>query len=110
MDISIQEYKRVAILTVRGRIDSTTSEELDIAMKGLVEKGNHNLALDLAGVDFLSSSGLRVMVNTLKLVRQAGGELVLAQPAEQAAESIAIAGLDALFKTFPAREIAIASF
>jgi anti-anti-sigma factor len=110
VDISIQEYKRVAVITVKGRIDSTTSEELDMAMKGLVEKGHHNLALDLASVDFLSSSGLRVMVNTLKLVHQVGGELVLAQPAEQAAESIAIAGRDALLKTNPPRQTAIASF
>jgi len=110
VDISIQEYKRVAVVTVRGRIDSTTSEELDVAIKGLMDKGHHNVALDLAAVDFLSSSGLRVMVHALKQARQAGGELVLAQPAEQASESIAIAGLDVLFKTFPARETAIASF
>jgi anti-sigma B factor antagonist len=110
VEFTTQEYKRLVVVTVTGRIDSATSTDFETALQGLMEKGKYNMVLDLAGVDFLSSSGLRVMVSTLKTIRQAGGELCIAQPAEQASEAIAIAGLDALFKSFPTREAAIASF
>lgn len=110
MEISTHEYKRVVVLTVKGRVDSASSGELESSLKSFLGRGQYNLVLDLAGVDFLSSSGLRVMVSTLKTVRAAGGEMVLACPAVQAADAIAIAGLDALFKTYPDREAAIASF
>ncbi|MEW6568274.1 MAG: STAS domain-containing protein [Chloroflexota bacterium] len=110
MEISVQEYKRVAVVTIRGRVDSATSGELENALRSLLERGQYNLVLDLDQVEFLSSSGLRVLVSALKSVRSAGGELCLARPAEQAADAIAIAGLDALFKTYADREAAIASF
>lgn len=110
MEITTQEYKRLVVITVTGRIDSATSAEFETALQDLIEKGKYTLVLDLAGVEFLSSSGLRVMVSTLKAVRQAGGELCIAQPAEQAQDAVSIAGLDTLFKTYETREIAIASF
>ncbi|OGO13914.1 MAG: hypothetical protein A2Y93_13860 [Chloroflexi bacterium RBG_13_68_17] len=110
MEITTQEYKRLTVVTVTGRVDSATSGDFESALHGLIEKGRFNLVLDMAGVEFLSSSGLRVMVSVLKTVRQAGGELCTAQPAAQASDAIAIAGLDALFRTYPSREAAIASF
>jgi len=110
VEITTQEYKRLTVVTVTGRVDSATSGDFESALHGLIEKGRFSLVLDMAGVEFLSSSGLRVMVSVLKSVRQAGGELCVAQPAAQASDAIAIAGLDALFRTFPSREAAIASF
>jgi anti-sigma B factor antagonist len=110
VEITTQEYKRLVVVAVTGRIDSATSGDFETALRGLIVKGHHNLVLDLAGVEFLSSSGLRVLVTTLKSVRQSGGELCLAQPAEHARDAIAIAGLDTLFKTHESREAAIASF
>jgi len=110
VEINTQEYKRVTVVTVKGRVDSATSGELEAALKRLAEKAQTNLVMDLGGVEFLSSSGLRVLVTALKAARQAGGDLIVARPAEQAADAISIAGLDTLFKTYPDREAAVASF
>jgi len=110
VEISVQEYKRVAVVTVKGRVDSATSGELENSLRSLLDSGHVNLVLDLSEVQFLSSSGLRVLVSALKSARSAGGDLCLARPADQAADAIAIAGLDALFKTYPDREAAIGSF
>jgi anti-anti-sigma factor len=110
VEISLQEYKRVAVFTVTGRIDSATAAELETSIQSAIDKGHKHLILDLSAVDFLSSSGLRVMVNTLKTLRKVGGELCVAQPSERVASSLSIAGLDALFHSFESREAAIASF
>lgn len=110
MELSTMEYKRVAVVTVSGRVDSVTSTELETALRALVEKGTTNLVLDLSGVDFLSSSGLRVMVTTRKALKGAGGEVVIAQPSDRVRETLELAGLDVLFTTHPTRESAVASF
>lgn len=109
MDVHTQEYKRVIVVTIAGRVDSATSADLESALQALLDKGKRNLILDMAGVEFLSSSGLRVIVNAYKACKGTG-ELCIAQPSERAASSLSIAGVDALFAIHPTREAAIASF
>ena len=110
MELNAHEYKRATILAVAGRVDSATSSELETALLAILEQGQKHIILDLAGTEFLSSSGLRVMVSTMKELRKVGGEMVLAAASNRASDSINIAGLDVLFRSFPTREEAIASF
>lgn len=110
MEIQSQEYKRVAVVTISGRIDSATSTEFEAALQDAIAKGKRNLILDMSQVEFLSSSGLRVLVTTLKTLRKTGGDICIAQPSQRARDAIDIAGLDVLFKSFDDREAAIASF
>ncbi|MCX6071057.1 MAG: STAS domain-containing protein [Chloroflexi bacterium] len=109
MDIQIQEYKRVAVVNIVGRIDSSSSADLEASLQALVDKGKRNLVLDMSKVEFLSSSGLRVIVNAYKACKEVG-QLCVAQPSERAASSLSIAGIDTLFTVYPTREAAIASF
>jgi anti-sigma B factor antagonist len=110
MEIEIHEYKRVAVLAITGRIDSATSAEFEASLQDLMGKGKRHFILDMSQVEFLSSSGLRVLVTTLKSLRKSGGELCIAQPSQRARDAIDIAGLDVLFKFYDDRESAIASF
>ena len=110
MEVQTQVYQRVTVVTVTGRVDSASAGDLETALKRLVEAGHAHFVLDLAGVEFLSSSGLRVLVTTLKAVRKSGGDLRLAQPSQRASDAIDLAGLDVLFKTYADREAAVASF
>jgi anti-sigma B factor antagonist len=110
VEIKSQAYKRVVAVTVTGRVDSATAGDLEAALNALTSEGKSNFVLDLVGVDFLSSSGLRVLVTTLKAVRKTGGDVRLAQPSQRAQDAINLAGLDVLFKVFPDRESAIASY
>lgn len=109
MEIQIQEYKRVAVVNIVGRIDSSSSADLEASLQALVDKGKRNLVLDMSKVEFLSSSGLRVIVNAYKACKEVG-QLCVAQPSERAASSLSIAGIDTLFTVYPTREAAIASF
>jgi anti-sigma B factor antagonist len=109
MELKIQEYKRVAVVTLIGRIDSSSSGDFEASLQALINKGKRNLVLDLSQVEFLSSSGLRVIVNAYKACKEVG-QLCVAQPSERAASSLSIAGIDALFAIYPSREAAIASF
>jgi anti-sigma B factor antagonist len=110
VEITTKEYRRVAVVSVSGRIDTSTSTQFEETITSMIDKGHFNLVMDFSDVDFLSSSGLRILVTTRKKLREMGGDIVLANPSQRASDSVEIAGLDRLFQSYPNREEAIGSF
>ncbi|NIS82133.1 MAG: anti-sigma factor antagonist [Anaerolineales bacterium] len=110
MEIETKEYKRVTVVTVSGRVDSATAGEFENQLKGLIEAGKTRIIVDMAEVEFLASAALRVLVTARKTVQGSGGDLVIAQPSQRVTDTLDIAGLDVLFKTYPDREAAIGAF
>ena len=110
MEITSKSYRRVAVVSVSGRIDTSTSPEFETKLQGMIDEGQKNFVMDFSSVDFLSSSGLRVLVTTRKKLKDSGGDIVLANPSQRAYDSFEIAGLDKLFTSYPDRETAIGAF
>lgn len=110
MELQVTDHKRASVLAVSGRIDGSTAGDFEAALTELTEAGQNNIVLDMSDVDFVSSAGLRVLVNTRKAVNAASGRIVLAEPSQQVIETLDIAGLDVLFEQFPDRETAIGTF
>ena len=80
MEITTQDFKRVAVMSVTGRVDSATAPELESQLRALVDGGKTHIVLDLKNVEYMSSAGLRAMVSTLKAVKRVNGDLRLANP------------------------------
>ena len=97
MEISTKSYKRVSVVTVAGRIDSTNASEFGSELKSIADASGHNMILDLAGIEYVSSMGVREMITAMKAARKKGGEVSLANPSDIAAEVIQIAGLNHVF-------------
>ncbi len=110
MEIATQEYKRVAVVSVTGRVDSSTAPELDSQLTQLVDGGKNHIVLDLKDVEYMSSAGLRAMVSTLKKVKRVNGDLRLANPSARVEEVLRLAGLTSIFSIHPTQEEAVASF
>ncbi len=83
------------VLVASGRIDAHTAPEFERALHERVRPAAR-FAVDLAGVDYMSSAGLRALLSTLKLLRQAGGELALVTPQPNVHEVLEIAGFASL--------------
>jgi anti-sigma B factor antagonist len=110
MEITMQELKRVDLVTVAGRIDSSNASELDEALKGLLSNGRYNIVLDLSGVDYMSSAGLRSLVATVRECKRRSGDLRLTQPSERVSDVLKLAGLDSVFQVFDDPTAAVGSF
>jgi len=110
MEISTSDMKRVQLFEVIGRVDSTNAAELGSAMDKSVDDGKTNLVLDLSGVEYMSSAGLREMVRVLKRVKRTGGDLRIANPSERVREVLELAGLDSIFEIYPTQVEAVGSF
>ncbi|HSM58638.1 MAG TPA: STAS domain-containing protein [Candidatus Sulfomarinibacteraceae bacterium] len=110
VDIHIQSMKRVDLITVSGRVDSSTAHELEEALENCISDGRHNLVLEMSGVDYLSSAGLRALVAALRASKKRGGDVRIANPSERVSEVMSLAGLDALFETYEDVTVAVGSY
>ena len=92
MDISHTRTGDVAVVTIRGEIDGQTAGEAQQHMAPLLVPGS-KIVLDLSGVEFLSSAGLRILLSAYRQLAQVGGRLVLAGPSEDLKDTLTITGL-----------------
>jgi len=110
VEINISRSENVSLIEASGRIDSMTANEFGTALSSEVNEGQVYLVLDLSGVDYMSSAGLREMVNTLKKVKRASGDLRIAQPSDRVREVLEMAGLDTIFNIYNTQEDALNSY
>ena len=110
MEVGTTEYKRCSVVTVSGRVDSNTAPEFEETLKKVIEEGQRNVVLELGGVEFMSSAGLRGMVSSLKACKGSGGDLVLASPSARVSEVLQLAGLTPLFNVYDDITSAVGSF
>ncbi|MBN1964522.1 MAG: STAS domain-containing protein [Anaerolineae bacterium] len=110
MNIKTQELKRVTLFEISGRVDSTNATELGEALNAAIEAGRTQLVADLAGVEYMSSAGLRELVTALKKVKRGTGDLRLAAPSERVRDVLELAGLDSIFEIYPDQVEAVGSF
>lgn len=66
MDIAKKTEGGRTVISVTGRVDTTTAPELDA---GLKLEGTETLTLDLSGVPYMSSAGLRCLLTAQKIGR-----------------------------------------
>jgi anti-sigma B factor antagonist len=111
VDIHVSYQKeKVTLVEASGRVDSFNANEVGDALSGEISGGNVRIVLDLSHVDFMSSAGLREMVNSLKSARKASGDLRLAQPSDRVREVLEMAGLDTIFRIYSTQADAIDSY
>jgi anti-sigma B factor antagonist len=97
----------VDIVVLRGRLDAAVSMDLRDELGRLIADGRTRLALDLAGVTFVDSTGLSVLITTLKTATAAGGDLAMFDLAAAVRAIIELTRLDRVFRICDSRETAL---
>jgi len=87
----------VATVVVAGEIDSHSAPRLEETLLSLVEGGANRLVLDLGGVGFIDSSGLRVLIATRKRLGDDADALVLRHPTQGTLRLLEMTGLTEQF-------------
>ena len=96
LDVSSNQVDGRTVVQVRGEIDAATCDELAAALTAAT-RSDAALELDVSGVTFIDSSGLR----TLVLAQQHLGDdrkLVVRGPDATFKRLLAITGLDEVFE------------
>ncbi len=107
MDIEQQRQADVLVIAPSGRIDSNSSDPLQVAVIGALEGGTRRLVIDFARVDYISSAGLRVMLVAAKRLGGGQGTLVLCGLQEPVRQVFDLAGFLPLFIVEGTRQAAL---
>ena len=83
-------------LVLAGRVDSETSDELDDEV-AQIGKDVTDLVLDMGGLDYVSSSGLRVLLTTAKKMEDRGGTCTMTNVPDLIMETFEMTGLLRIF-------------
>lgn len=108
LELDITYDERRAVLAVVGDVDVYSVPALRGELLALAAAGHHLIALDLAGLTFLDSSGLGVLVGTMKRALAGGGGLALYAAPEHVLRVLRITGLAKVLPTFERRDEALA--
>ena len=109
VNIEVEDLKRVELVKINGLIDSSNAAEFDNVLKEVVGR-KHNVVLEMSGIDYISSAGLRAMIALLRECKKHKGNVRLANPSERVVEVLALAGLDSLFDVYDSEAAAVGSF
>jgi anti-anti-sigma factor len=96
MEITTRRAGDVLEMSVAGRLDAYWADHLARALEEAIRDGSDRIRLDLGGVTFISSVGLRVLLRFHRQHRQIGGAFVVSNPSEAVKRVLALAGLEAL--------------
>lgn len=100
---------RPNVLPLEGEIDLHVSPEVGESLRRMVAKKPQVLAVDLAKVTYLDSSGLAVLIEAMQNVQEYGGRFGLAGVQESVKQIFEIARLDQVFQIFPDVESVLAA-
>jgi anti-anti-sigma factor len=108
MQINQSNEGAIVIIAPVGRIDTTTSPALEDAVRSTLDDGARALVVDLAGSDYISSAGLRVLLVLAKRMRERSGSVVLCGLNQPVRQVFQLAGFLPLFTIDPSRDAAVA--
>lgn len=90
------------IISLNGRLDALSSESLEEKVNSLTQNDNTNsLIFDLAGLEYISSAGLRVFLKTAKSCKNTSKKMFLCGLSENVSEVFKISGFDLILEIKP---------
>ena len=110
MEIMEKVVGDVVVLYFGGRLDASAANEADAKLNILTEKLPVRVVVNLDKLEYISSSGLRVLLASLKKARKQQGDIKLTCLQPYVKEVFEIAGFLPLFQIFDKEKDAINSF
>ena len=110
MAISEKTIGDVNVISLSGRLDAYSANEVEKKLDSLIDAAQVRLVISLEKLEYISSSGLRVFLAALKKVKKQQGDIKLACLKPYIKEVFDIAGFTQLFNMFDTEEAAVNSF
>ena len=107
MEIRESKQDAVVVLGLTGRLDAESVGPLQNRLQELIGVGEIRFAIEIAGLNYMSSSGIRLFLETAKRLEPQGGRVVLFALQDPVRRVLEMAGLAALFNICATREEAV---
>lgn len=110
MEIAEKRIEDVDVLKLKGRLDASSAKNLKGRVASLVKENRVKLIVDMAGVDFIDSSGLGSLVSSLRAVNEKDGDVKVTALQKQVRSIFELTRLHRIFGIFDDVEAAMKSF
>ncbi|HUT14772.1 MAG TPA: STAS domain-containing protein [Anaerolineae bacterium] len=111
MEIKTKQLNRVDLITISGRVDSNAAARLEDALKACTEAERYCIVIDMHGLEYISSRGLRALVTALKETQEWNrGDLRLCNVPPRIQSVLDLTGFTPLFKIYDNTVDAVGSF
>ncbi|TVM17631.1 anti-anti-sigma factor [Oceanidesulfovibrio indonesiensis] len=96
MEILDRKVENVRVVEVKGRIDASTAAEFGNAITALIDAGEARLVLDLEGLEYISSAGLREFLKAAKALKAKSGKFAVCGLRDYVREVFDMSGFDTI--------------
>ena len=109
MQAVVNEKNGITVIALTGRMDATTSGVFGDACKAELDKGAKRIILDLAGIEYISSAGLRMILTMLKSAKSASAKLAFCGMQSMVRDVFKISGFTSMLSIFDTLDEAMTS-
>lgn len=109
MNITKDDRKGLVVLRCEGRLDATTSPQLEDEINHLLDQERTKILIDFSGIDYLSSAGMRLLLSATKRLKNKRGKLSIFSIHEEVREIINMAGFEKVLAIYSSEEEAVRS-
>lgn len=110
MKTDVRQETNSTIVAVNGSVDALTAPELSTVLTDQITSGHARLVVDLTGVEFMSSAGLRTLLGAVKEARSNGGDLRIISTKPGIDKVLKMSGFHNIAKVFATQAEAVSSF
>ncbi len=110
MDITENKTDKCTVIGIDGRLDTTNYPVLEKKLMEMIDTGQVRLLVNLAKMDYVSSSGLRILLMALKRITVAKGKFAICSLQENIKEIFEISGFTNIFEIYDNEEAGLKAF
>jgi anti-anti-sigma factor len=110
VEIQSEQHQQTLTISLAGSFDALTAEKVQKYIGTQLDGGQQQVVIDLSQVDFMSSAGVRVLLEMTKRSRGMGGDLRLAAAKPGVQRTLELSGLVRVMKVYASLEKAMGSF
>ena len=110
LEIIEERQNDINIYRLHGQLDTNTSPEFEQRLFKAITDGTRNLVLNLKGLHYISSAGIRVLLKAINAIRRLNGRIILCCLEDYVKEVFEISGMGVLLPIFPTSDVALRSF
>jgi anti-sigma B factor antagonist len=110
MGITVDEVGDVSVVRIAGNLDTQTSPDTEAQLTQLIQGGATKILLDFEGLNYISSSGLRVLLVAQKRLEGNSGQVRICNPNTMVREVFDTSGFSDIFSVYGSQAEALAGF
>lgn len=100
MNINVRNESDISIVSLEGRMDWKALSEFSGSVAQLADSGSKKVLLDFSKMEYMSSAGIRALIEAMQTVEKAGGTLAISSPSETLMELFKVVQLEKVIKIY----------